>query len=123
MPLTTYLIGPPTLMWEITMLVSRISSLSGELLTFGVAAASGGLPVNPTDAVVEFAFKSTAADPEGADWQAGAWDTTLTRTYVAGIAPGAGGVGLTAGEWYTWIRITADEADPIVRCVATLIVE
>jgi hypothetical protein len=100
--------------WKIAMLSERASSLSDETLRFGVSADSNGAPVDPTSATVEVAFMASYADPGEGDWHAATWDTTLIRTYVACVKTGATGAELTAGRYYTWVRITDPSSAEIV---------
>jgi hypothetical protein len=124
MATVAYRVGDIELKWEVALLMTRVSSLSKELVRAAVAADSAGVPYNPTAATVEFAFLTSSANPAGGDWHAGAWDTTLIGTYVAGVLVGPGAVVLPTGTYYGWIRITdASAGEVVVRQFDTLIVE
>lgn len=125
MATVAYRIGDIELRWKVALLMTRVSSLSKELVRAAVAADSAGIPYNPTAATVEFAFLPSSANPAAPDWHAGTWDTTLIGTYVAGIVVGPGGaVTLSTGTYYGWMRITdASVGETVVRQFDTLIVE
>lgn len=90
------------------MLTERINSLTLERVQAGVEADADGLPYDPTDATVAFAFLTDAlTKPDVSDWENGTWDVTRIGSYVAQILVGDGGaVELQAGNYYAWIRIT-----------------
>ena len=107
------------------MFTERVDSTSLARVQAGVEADADGLPYDPTDATVQFAFLSSSLDkPEAGDWKAGTWDVTRIGTYVAEVLVGTGGaVALTAGVYYVWIKITdATAGETPAEQIAKLIV-
>lgn len=90
------------------MLTEQINSLTLERVQAGVEADADGLPYDPTDATVAFAFLTSAlTKPTAPDWENGTWDVTRIGSYVAQILVGDGGAAeLQPGNYYVWIRIT-----------------
>jgi hypothetical protein len=111
-------LGEPALKWQIGgVLQPRISTASLEFVQVPVFAASAGAPIDPTPFTVEFAFESGLGAPVSQDWVPGSWDVTQIGGYVAQCKVGAGGaVALTAGSYYTWVRITAGVETPVHSC-------
>lgn len=111
--------------WRFTMLMERVNVTSLARVQTVVRADADGLPYDPRNASVEFAFLTTAlANPAGGDWKTGSWDVTRIGEYVAQINVGPGGAAtLTVGEYYVWIRLNDSVAGEIpVEPIAKLIV-
>lgn len=71
--------------------------------------------VNPTSDTVQMAFLAVPPpnQPGPGDWKVATWQS-LTSPYIALCLVGPGGTTtLTAGQWYTWIKITASPEIPV----------
>lgn len=111
--------------WSFVMFTERIEASQTARVDVGVTADSQGLPYDPTSATVQFAFLSSQlAKPAPGDWVSGSWDVTRIGSYVAQCNVGSNGVTtLTAGNYYTWIKITDPVAGEIpIEQIAKLIV-
>lgn len=97
--------------WRFYMFTDRIDSSFTQRVQVGVEADSAGLPYDPTDATVQFAFLTSFLDkPDPGDWKSGSWDVTRIGSYVAQCNVGAAGViELQPGNYYVWMKIT----DPV----------
>lgn len=115
------------LKWRIDSSDDHLSVASRETLRRNVFVDEAGTILDPTaDVIVEWAFIANAhSTPEELDWVAGAWDTTLIRSFVATIDAGPGGaVEPSMGRWYAWIRLTDPDTDEeVVRSVGKLFVD
>jgi hypothetical protein len=120
-------IGAPVNHWQIAMSGTplRRSVLDAEALDVTVMAAANGLPYDPSGATVEFAFLADWINPVGGDWHAGTWAVGLTGLHIAQCNPGPGGLALTVGSYYVWVRITdgALADSPIIQQPGKLIVQ
>lgn len=96
------------------------SVLDTEYLVYPVALVVGGVVINPTADVVQFAFMPNPANanPGVSDWHNGSWVTTTTGGYQAqilvgpangGVTPGGGATGL----YNVWIKITDSPEVPV----------
>lgn len=99
------------------MAVASIPVLSREYLWVPVTAL-GEEAADLTTLPVEMAFLTTKppADPDEVDWEAGDWSTTVpdNATAIARCLMGpGGGVELTVGTYYVWIRITGATERPV----------
>lgn len=71
--------------------------------------------VNPTGDPVYMAFLSSPppSQPTSLQWNAATWLVNGTE-YIALCLVGPGGtITLTAGLWYTWVKITASPEVPV----------
>lgn len=87
--------------------VPRISVLSTTYVRCTVSATEAGVPANPTDGTVSFAFLPDDAVPVSGDWKAGSWAAPGNGEYWGRCLVGpAGTVTLAAGTYDVWIRLT-----------------
>lgn len=70
---------------------------------------------NPTNDVVQFAFKIGPSRPSNSDWQTGAWQTPESP-YVAQllIGPENGGYVLAPGIYAIWLKIIDNPEIPVL---------
>ncbi|KIF67622.1 hypothetical protein HY68_01605 [Streptomyces sp. AcH 505] len=99
--------------------MESISSLSLEFVQAEVTATRRGVPYNPTDDVVAFAF--TAIGTSRPDtWYTGGWDgddpIPGTHSYRAQVLVGPAGSGpaLAVGRYQMWIRISDSPEVPVL---------
>lgn len=91
---------------------TSIYATSLEEVPVSVTAPTG---VNPTGDTVQMAFLAVPppTQPTSLQWNTATWQSTSTP-YIALCLVGPGGViTLTAGQWYTWIKITASPEVPV----------
>lgn len=92
------------------------SSLSTEYVPVDVKATVHGAPYDPSADAVAFAFMTnSSATPSSGDWHAGSWDTIGLNRWVAQclVGPGTGGVALSTGTYWIWVKVTDDPEVPV----------
>lgn len=92
------------------------SSLSTEYVPVDVKATVHGAPYDPSADVVAFAFMTdSTTKPASGDWHTGSWDTIGLNRWVAQclVGPGTGGVALSVGTYWIWVKVTDNPEIPI----------
>ena len=99
-----------------------MSVLSAEYVLCPVQAIEAGVAYDPTGDVVQFAFQPVGTSPSAEDWYDGSWQSgSLNNLYTAQIlvGPVSAGIGLSAGLYAVWLKIT-DNPEVPVRQVGAL---
>lgn len=100
-----------------------LPAITTEYLRIPVEASASGVPVNPATTSNAFAFLANlGSEPVDEDWHAGIWNTSsfATEAQIL-IGPGSGGLPLTAGRYYTWLKIV-DSPEIVIRQVGVLVI-
>lgn len=77
---------------------------------------NSGVPYNPTNDVVTFAFSQDATLPASPTWTTGGWDTGEPYTARVLVGPANGGVTLGPGMWNFWLKISDAPEVPVLYC-------
>jgi hypothetical protein len=88
--------------------VPKISVLSTIFLRCVVSVTESGLPADPTNGDISFAFIEDGlnTNPETGDWKAGSWESSPDGTYYGKCLVGpAGTVTLDVGTYDVWVRV------------------
>lgn len=98
-------------------------SLYATSLEYVPVTVTGPAGVNPTGDTVQMAFLEDPPpnQPGTASWLSAIWQgTAYAASYTALCLIGPGGTGtLTAGQWYTWVKLTASPEVPVRYCGIT----
>ena len=65
--------------------------------------------MNPTGDTVQMAFLAVPppAQPGSGDWKTASWQSLVAPYIILCLVGPGGAITLTAGQWYTWVKISA----------------
>lgn len=103
--------------------VDQVSQLSLEYVTVGVSVMRDGVPYDPSQDVVQFAFTQPGVLPQ--TWVTGSWAVTGDPVYPHAaqclIGPG-GAVTLPPGTYTRWVKITDNPEVPVLQAGQVVVV-
>lgn len=97
-----------------------VSASGSEYVRVPLAASIPGQAVDPTGDSVYLAFQSTDT-PVSATWNAGTWEGPFGGVYYVRVLVGSGGVALSAGTYYVWVKVV-DNPETIYRSCGQVVV-
>lgn len=97
-------------------LLAEVPRLTVEYLRVVVEGYTGGVRINPTTFVVQFAYTPNDGSlPNENMWVDGDWDTSNTTYMARGLYGPGTGAALAAGDWVAWVRIVSNPETPVRR--------
>lgn len=105
--------------WQLGPVHCQIDVLSTEDVQVPVGLTGPTGPGDPSSGTVSLAFLAGTSKPQATDWNTGSWESTAVGGWLAQCLVGSGGVVLTSGTYYIWLKIV-DGAETVVEQVGTL---